>query len=381
MKTPLAKQYAELTIREADRPRRIVEELRVGGSGATARWPCTTSRGVRERDPRGADHVLRAGHDLRPAHGDRRRRLDPASVEEVARAAADHLRGTAEQASCPAQPSPATSPIKAPRFGAPTCRHRERVRGRDRLPRRYGRPLISESPTPCSAPWRSPARGGKEDADELGREEATREGLAVEMGGLTYNVFITRQLNPKDAEDRDYYRGGEPGPDNTLYGVFLQVCNHGTNAAAGGHRVHGHGHPRQGLRPDGAPGDQPVRIPRRHGGRRELHPGEEQRGVERGPTAGAMLLFNLPLESTENRPLELKIARPRAARVPRTTSRAPSSSTSEPTACATPQSAASSHRPNQRASSPARPWPLAPPPARTSITATAILGLPPGRRP
>jgi uncharacterized protein YndB with AHSA1/START domain len=30
---PLSKQYAELTIREADRPRRIVEELRVGRRG------------------------------------------------------------------------------------------------------------------------------------------------------------------------------------------------------------------------------------------------------------------------------------------------------------------------------------------------------------
>ncbi len=33
MKAPLAKQYAELTIREADRPRRIVEEMRVGRRG------------------------------------------------------------------------------------------------------------------------------------------------------------------------------------------------------------------------------------------------------------------------------------------------------------------------------------------------------------
>jgi len=33
LKAPLAKQYAELTVREADRPRRIVEELRVGRRG------------------------------------------------------------------------------------------------------------------------------------------------------------------------------------------------------------------------------------------------------------------------------------------------------------------------------------------------------------
>jgi uncharacterized protein YndB with AHSA1/START domain len=33
LKAPLSKQYAELTIREADRPRRIVEEIRVGRRG------------------------------------------------------------------------------------------------------------------------------------------------------------------------------------------------------------------------------------------------------------------------------------------------------------------------------------------------------------
>ena len=67
--------------------------------------------------------------------------------------------------------------------------------------------------------------GNKVNEDELGRDEPAREGLAVEMGDLTYNVFITRQLNPRDAEDRDYYRGGEAQAGNTLYGVFLQVCN------------------------------------------------------------------------------------------------------------------------------------------------------------
>jgi hypothetical protein len=151
--------------------------------------------------------------------------------------------------------------------------------------------------------------GNKVKEDELGRDEPTREGLAVEMGDLTYNVFITRQLNPRDAEDRDYYRGGEAQAGNTLYGVFLQVCN---------------------KTDEPLPAATDFTITDTLG--RVFYPTEladtnlfAYRGgtVEaqncipkinsaawNGPIAGSMLLFNLPLESTENRPLELKIVKP-----------------------------------------------------------------------
>src|SRR5436309_8269786 len=56
---------------------------------------------------------------------------------------------------------------------------------------------------------------------------AAREGLYEDVAGLDYNVFITRELNLRDAEDRDYYRGPEAPPGFALYGVFIQVCNHG----------------------------------------------------------------------------------------------------------------------------------------------------------
>ena len=39
--------------------------------------------------------------------------------------------------------------------------------------------------------------------------DPAREGIATDLDGLDYNVFITRQLNPKDVEDRDYYNGPE----------------------------------------------------------------------------------------------------------------------------------------------------------------------------
>src|SRR6476646_6634967 len=55
--------------------------------------------------------------------------------------------------------------------------------------------------------------------------KAGREGLPKEIGHVAYNVYITRELNLKDAEDRGYYKGPEAPPGFALYGVFLQACN------------------------------------------------------------------------------------------------------------------------------------------------------------
>lgn len=133
-----------------------------------------------------------------------------------------------------------------------------------------------------------------------------REGISLAVGGIDYNVFITRQLNLDIPPDQAYYDGPEPGRDATYYGVFIQACNNS-------------------KQPRLATGDFRVRDnqgnefePRELGARnafayhpRLLGPGEcipEPGSVaEQGPTAGALLLFELPLTITENRPLELEI--------------------------------------------------------------------------
>ena len=61
--------------------------------------------------------------------------------------------------------------------------------------------------------------------EEPGFDEPAREGLALSLDGIDYNVFITRQLNPEVTPDEAYYTGPEPPPDELLYGVFMQVCN------------------------------------------------------------------------------------------------------------------------------------------------------------
>src|ERR671924_306451 len=84
--------------------------------------------------------------------------------------------------------------------------------------------------------------------EEQGVDEPAREGLALELDGVDYNVFITRQLKPDNAFA---YQPKELLPEQCI--------------------------PEAGS------------------------------VAQLGPTAGSMLLFKLPLQTTENRPLELEI--------------------------------------------------------------------------
>ena len=131
---------------------------------------------------------------------------------------------------------------------------------------------------------------------EQGVEEPAREGIAVPLGGVDYNVFITRQLNPRITPDKAYVEAGtEQSADETLYGVFIQVCNHSDES----HQT-----------------TDEFKIVDNQGNEfayhaTELLPDEcipEAGSVAQlGPTAGSMILFRLPLANTEYRPLELEV--------------------------------------------------------------------------
>ena len=139
-----------------------------------------------------------------------------------------------------------------------------------------------------------------------GVDEPAREGLALELDGVEYNVFITRQLNTKITPDKAYFDGPEAAKDETLYGVFIQVCNRSNEAhqTADNFKIkdaQDNEFEPEELPPDNAFAYQP----------RELAPDEcipEAGSVAQlGPTSGSMLLFRLPLQNTEYRPLELEI--------------------------------------------------------------------------
>jgi hypothetical protein len=142
---------------------------------------------------------------------------------------------------------------------------------------------------------------------EQGVEEPAREGLALELDGIEYNVFITRELNPRVAPDSAYVEAGtEPEKDETLYGVFLQACNRSDEAHEAVDEFKIVDNQGNEFEPEELPEDNQFAY---HG--KELLPEEclpESGSVAQlGPSAGLMLLFRLPLANTEYRPLELEI--------------------------------------------------------------------------
>jgi len=142
---------------------------------------------------------------------------------------------------------------------------------------------------------------------EQGVEEPAREGLALPLDGIDYNVFITRELNPRIPPDDAYVPPGtEAGRGETLYGVFLQACNRegGSHPTADQFKIVDN----QGneFEPEPLPEDNHFAYHPEELEKNECIP--EAGGVAQlGPTAGSMLLFRLPLANTEYRPLELEI--------------------------------------------------------------------------
>src|SRR5438046_395948 len=111
-----------------------------------------------------------------------------------------------------------------------TCRRAERHRRRplrptDRLPAAMGlRHLLCTTVCLLSlvAVIGLSACGNQK---EPGVDEPAREGLFIKIGGVDYNVYLTRELNLRIPPDSAYYHGKPAAKGHALYGVFLKTCN------------------------------------------------------------------------------------------------------------------------------------------------------------
>jgi hypothetical protein len=150
---------------------------------------------------------------------------------------------------------------------------------------------------------------GEKDKKQ-GVDEAAREGLALPLDGIDYNVFISRQLNPRVTPDKSYVEPGTAADaTHVLFGVFLQACNRGKDSAqaADGFKIvdnQGNEFEPESL-PQGNDFAYEPKVLEPH----ECVP-EIGSVAQLGPTAGAMVLFRLPLANMEYRPLELEIEGP-----------------------------------------------------------------------
>jgi hypothetical protein len=141
--------------------------------------------------------------------------------------------------------------------------------------------------------------------EEPGVDEPAREGLALELDGVNYNIFITRQLNPRVPPDGAYVTDAAP-PGEALYGIFIQVCNPSDEPRETVSEFVLHDNQRNRFEPEELPEDNPFAYSPRTLNPDECIP-EAGSVAQLGPSAGSMLLFQLPLENTENRPLELEL--------------------------------------------------------------------------
>ena len=151
---------------------------------------------------------------------------------------------------------------------------------------------------------------GESDTKQ-GVDEPAREGLALPLDGIDYNVFITRELNPRITPDKSYVDPGTaPDATHTLYGVFLQACNRGEGSTQTADKFKIVDNQGNEFEPEPLPESNDFAYKPKALGPNECIP-EKGSVAQLGPTAGSMLLFRLPLANTEYRPLELEIEGPK----------------------------------------------------------------------
>jgi hypothetical protein len=141
-------------------------------------------------------------------------------------------------------------------------------------------------------------------------ESPQPEGQVVKIDGLSYTVYLTRELNLRDPEDHDYFQGREAQPGFNYYGVFITVCND-VNHTHGGAST-----PVNNFRiidtenkqynPTPLPATNVFAFRPRPLSAKQCLPTPGSAPAS-GPIGGSLLLFKLPVSSIENRPLDLEI--------------------------------------------------------------------------
>ncbi len=135
------------------------------------------------------------------------------------------------------------------------------------------------------------------------------EGEVVELGELKYQVVFSRFLNINDTEDSAYLVGQRPPQKGSAYfGVFLEVQNKSeeTQDLADSFEISD----ADDRVFEALPSESLYAFP--FGGKVESQepiPAPDST-PQQGPIEGSLVLFELPAEASENRPLTLSIAGP-----------------------------------------------------------------------
>jgi hypothetical protein len=141
------------------------------------------------------------------------------------------------------------------------------------------------------------------------------EGLYLDVDDLSYQIQLSRYLNPADVEDRTYLTGlptGTPQPrgDETWFAVFLRVSNPTDHTLPPANQFEiedTQGNVYHPIPQD--PNVNPFAYVANPIPSQSLIPPPDSIASEGVIKEGAMLLFKFKTESLQNRPLEFRFSR------------------------------------------------------------------------
>jgi hypothetical protein len=151
---------------------------------------------------------------------------------------------------------------------------------------------------------------------------AETEGIYIDVAGLTYQVQVSRELNPRDIEDQGYLKGLPEGtpplkPTESWFGVFVRVWNEEEDPARAAEEFrvvdtqYRDGQPCEPATGCFAPVALDTSVNSFAYTPTQVDPGEQYPPPSsvawEGVIAGSILLFRIPYASYDNRPLELKL--------------------------------------------------------------------------
>ena len=150
------------------------------------------------------------------------------------------------------------------------------------------------------------ACGSGDETTTANDTEGAVEGEPLEIAGLSYNVQITRFLNPKDKEDAEYLVGQPPARPGTAYlGVFMVIENDSDDAhpSATGYTIHDTLDNQYDFIESESPYALDVGA---------AVPANDQLPIPdttaaTGPNHGSLLIFEVDEAVSDNRPLKLEV--------------------------------------------------------------------------
>ena len=136
--------------------------------------------------------------------------------------------------------------------------------------------------------------------------EGVVEGEPIDIGGLSYNVQITRFLNPDDTEDAEYLVGQPPvKPDMEYLGVFMVIENDSDEAIQSASDYTVIDTLEQRFEPAESESPYALDIGAEVPANGQLPIPDTTAAT--GPNQGSLVIFPVSDDVSENRPLKLEI--------------------------------------------------------------------------